>query len=38
MIGVRTTLFFGAFGALLSTLWLVLSPVRALRAAPDLST
>ena len=34
MIGVRATLFFGAFGTLLSTLWLVLSPVRALRTTP----
>jgi MFS family permease len=34
MIGVRMTLFIGAFGMLLSTLWLLLSPVRALRAAP----
>jgi predicted MFS family arabinose efflux permease len=33
-IGVRATLFLGAFGTLLSTLWLVLSPLRALRAAP----
>jgi MFS family permease len=34
MAGVRTTLFIGALGAGLSTLWLVLSPVRALRATP----
>jgi MFS family permease len=33
-IGVRATLFLGAIGTLLSTLWLVLSPLRALRAAP----
>ncbi|MFY9571287.1 MAG: MFS transporter [Blastocatellia bacterium] len=31
MIGVRATLFLGALGALLSTLWLLLSPVRGLR-------
>lgn len=34
MIGVRMTLFLAAFGTLLSTLWLVLSPVRALRTTP----
>jgi MFS family permease len=34
IIGVRTTLFFGALGTLLSTLWLVFSPVRALQTAP----
>jgi predicted MFS family arabinose efflux permease len=34
VMGVRTTLFLGAFGALLSTLWLVFSPVRTLHAAP----
>ncbi len=33
-IGVRATLFLGAIGTLLSTLWLLLSPLRALRAAP----
>ena len=33
MIGVRTTLFLGAFGTLLSTFWLVFSPVRGLRDA-----
>ena len=30
----RMTLFFGAFGTLLSALWLVFSPVRAVRDAP----
>jgi predicted MFS family arabinose efflux permease len=34
MIGVRMTLFLGALGTVLSALWLVLSPVRALHAAP----
>lgn len=31
IIGVRTMLFFSAFGTMFSTLWLVFSPVRALR-------
>ena len=34
MIGVRASLFLGAAGTLLSALWLVFSPVRALRGAP----
>jgi len=34
--GVRTTLFLGSFGAVLSTLWLVFSPVRTLRSAPTI--
>jgi MFS family permease len=34
--GVRTMLFFSAFGAMLSTLWLVFSPVRRLRTAPQI--
>jgi len=33
-IGVRTTLVAGALGSLLSTFWLVKSPIRALRTAP----
>jgi MFS family permease len=33
-MGVRNLLFLGAAGTLLSTLWLVLSPLRALRTAP----
>jgi len=33
-IGVRTTLVAGALGSLLSTVWLVTSPIRALRTAP----
>ena len=33
-IGVRTTLVAGAFGSLLSTIWLVTSPIRTLRTAP----
>ena len=36
VIGVRSMLFVAGFGTLLSTLWLVLSPIRALRAAPAL--
>jgi MFS family permease len=34
--GVRTMLFFSAFGTMLSTLWLVFSPVRRLRTAPQI--
>src|SRR5205807_2539645 len=34
-IGVRATLFLGASGMLMSSLWLALSPVRTLRAAPE---
>jgi MFS family permease len=33
-IGVRKTIVAGALGSLLSTLWLVASPIRALRTAP----
>jgi predicted MFS family arabinose efflux permease len=33
-IGVRATLVVGALGSFLSTLWLVMSPIRALRAVP----
>jgi MFS family permease len=32
--GVRTTLVAGALGSVLSTFWLVMSPIRALRTAP----
>jgi predicted MFS family arabinose efflux permease len=35
VIGVRTTMLIGATGFLLSTLWLVFSPVRRLRELPD---
>ena len=35
-IGVRTTLFIGACGEILSVLWLVLSPIRLLRDVADL--
>ena len=34
-IGVRTTMLLGALGFLLSTLWLVFSPVRRLRELPN---
>ena len=34
-IGVRPTLFLAVAGSLLSILWLVFSPVRTLRVAPD---
>lgn len=34
--GVRTMLFFSAFGTMLSTLWLLFSPVRRLRTAPQI--
>ena len=37
-IGVRTTLVLGACGTLLAALWLVLSPVRALKVAPAPTT
>jgi predicted MFS family arabinose efflux permease len=33
-IGMRTTMFAGALGFLLSTLWLVFSPIRSLRELP----
>jgi predicted MFS family arabinose efflux permease len=33
-IGVREALFLGACGVLLSTLWLVFSPIRRLHVAP----
>jgi hypothetical protein len=33
-IGVRPTLFIGALGFLLSTFWLIFSPVRHLRELP----
>jgi MFS family permease len=35
-IGVRKTLVVGSLGSLLSTLWLAVSPIRALRTAPAL--
>lgn len=34
-IGIRLTLFLGALGYLLSTLWLVFSPIRQLRELPE---
>src|SRR5215468_230312 len=34
LIGVRSMLFVASFGTLLSTLWLALSPIRALRKCP----
>ena len=37
-LGVRTTLVLGACGTLLAALWLVLSPVRALKVAPAPTT
>jgi predicted MFS family arabinose efflux permease len=36
-IGIRLTMFLGALGYLLSTLWLVFSPIRKLRVLPELS-
>jgi Na+/melibiose symporter-like transporter len=35
VIGVRTTMLIGAMGFLLSTLWLVFSPIQQLRELPD---
>ena len=36
-IGIRATLFLGAAGFLVSTLWLVFSPIRKMRELPNLS-